>query len=171
MILPLPAFTLLHVLLSLVGLVAGLIAVGGLASGKRLDGWIALFLVTTFLTNLSGFGFQSVRILPSHIVGGISLIVLPVAAFALYLKRLAGPWHRIFVITAVLGLYFNVFVLVAQLFSKTPGLIAVAPTQQSPAFGASQLLVLLIFIGIGRAALRGFRAPLPSEPLRSSLAA
>src|SRR5687767_10402857 len=98
-------FTLLHVLVSLVGLVAGLVAVGGLLSGRRLDGWTATFLVTTVLTNVSGFAFPFVRFLPSHGVGIVSLLILPVVILALYGKRLAGRWRTIYVVGAVAALY------------------------------------------------------------------
>jgi hypothetical protein len=53
-------FTLIHVVLSLVGIVAGLVVAGGLAAGRRLDGWTGLFLATTALTNITGFGFPFV---------------------------------------------------------------------------------------------------------------
>jgi len=152
----LPTFTLIHVVLSLVGVVAGLVVVGGLVAGKRLDGWIGVFFVTTVLTSVSGYGFPFGSVLPSHIVGGISLIVLAVALAARYLKQLAGAWRRVFVVTAVLALYLNVFVLLVQLFQKTPGLIAVAPTQGAPAFVATQTLLLVLFLVLGWAAVRGF---------------
>jgi len=153
----LPTFTLLHVVLSLLGIVAVLVVVGGLMAGVRLDGWIGLFLVTTVLTNVTGFGFPFGVLLPSHIVGVVSLIILPVAIAARYWKHLAGPWRRIFVVTSVLALYLNVFVLVVQLFQKVPGLLLVAPGQKGPAFVATQVLMLALFIWLGRAALNGFR--------------
>lgn len=158
MILPLPEYTLLHVALSLVGIVAGLVMVGGMMSGRRFDGWIATFLVTTFLTNLTSFGFLPiVRILPSHILGGLSLLILPAAIYAFYGKHLEGRWRQVFSVTAIVALYFNFFVLITQLFSKVPGLIAVAPTQQAPAFGLTQLAALGMFVALGRSAVRGFR--------------
>jgi len=153
----LPTFALLHVLLSLVGIFAGLVVVGGLIAGKRLDTSIALFLVTTLLTNITGFFFPFPKLLPSHILGGISLVLLPIAFFAFYSKHLAGGWRRTFVITSVVALYFNVFVLVVQLFSKFPLLIATAPTQKEPPFAVTQLLVLAMFVWLGRAAVKGFR--------------
>jgi hypothetical protein len=153
----LPTFTLIHVVLSLVGIVAGLVVVGGLMAGVRLDGWIGLFLVTTVLTNVTGFGFPFRVLLPSHIVGAVSLIILPVAIAARYWKHLAGSWRRAFVVTSVLALYLNVFVLVVQLFQKVPGLLLVAPGQKGPAFVATQVLMLALFIWLGRAALIGFR--------------
>lgn len=158
MILDLPTFALIHVVLSLVGIFAGLVAVGGLMAGVRFDGWTVVYLVTTVLTNVTGFGFPFVRLLPSHIVGAISLVVLPVAIAARYWKHLVGAWRAVFVVTTVLALYFNFFVLVVQLFQKFPFLIAVAPTQKAPAFVVTQLLVLVLFILVGRAALIGFRA-------------
>ena len=157
MIFGLPTFALIHVVLSLLGIFAGLVVVGGLMSGKRLDGWVGLFLVTTVLTNATGFGFPFVRLLPSHILGGLSLVILPVTIAARYWKHLAGGWRQVFVVTSIVALYFNVFVLVVQLFAKFPFLIAVAPTQQAPAFIVTQLLVLALFVVLGRAAVRGFR--------------
>jgi hypothetical protein len=154
-------FTVLHVVLSLVGIVAGLVAVGGLVSGRRLDGWIGLFLATTVLTNATGFGFPSPTFIASHYVGILSLLVLPVVLYALYGKRLAGGWRRVFVIGTVLTLYLNLFVLVVQLFRRVPALLVSAPTQQEPSFLLSQLLVLGMFLWLGRAALKGFPAQLP----------
>jgi hypothetical protein len=154
----LPTFTLVHVVLSLVGIFAGLVVVGGLIAGMRFDGWTAVYVVTTVLTNVTGFGFPFARVLPSHMVGAISLVVLAVLVAARYWKRLAGIWRRVFAVTTVLALYLNVFVLIVQLFQKTPGLIAAAPTQGSPAFVLTQLLVLALFVVLGIAAEKGFRA-------------
>ncbi len=153
----LPTFTLIHVVLSLVGILAGLVVVGGLMAGVRFDGWTGVYFVTTVLTNVTGFGFPFATLLPSHIVGGVSLLVLPVAMAARYWKQLTGAWRRVFVVATVLALYLNVFVLLVQLFRKIPGLIAVAPTQESPAFVGTQLIVLVLFVVLGRAAVRGFR--------------
>jgi hypothetical protein len=156
-IIDLPTFTLIHVVLSLVGIVAGLVVVGGLMSGVRFDGWTGVYFVTTVLTNVTGFGFPFATLLPSHIVGFVSLLVLPVAIAARYWKHLTGAWRPVFVVTTVLALYLNVFVLVAQLFQKVPALIVVAPTQQAPAFVVTQLIVLALFVVLWRAAVRGFR--------------
>lgn len=156
MIFELPMFTLIHVLLSLAGIISGLLVVGGLIAGQRLDGWTAVYFVTTVLTNITGFGFPFGALLPSHIVGIVSLVVLAVGLAARYGKQLAGSWRSIFVATTVLALYLNVFVLMVQLFQKTPGLIAVAPTQAAPAFVVTQLLVLVLFAGLGWASVKGF---------------
>jgi hypothetical protein len=154
----LPTFTLIHVVLSLVGIFAGLVVVGGLMAGAQLDGWTGLFLATTVLTNVTGFGFPFRTLLPSHIVGGVSLLVLPIAIAARYWKHLTGAWRQVFVVTTALALYFNVFVLLVQLFQKTPALIVIAPTQKEPPFLVTQLVVLALFVWLGRAAVRGFRA-------------
>jgi hypothetical protein len=157
MIFDITTFTLIHVALSLVGIVAGLVVAGGLVAGKRLDGWTGVFLVTTVLTNVTGFGFPFVTFLPSHGVGILSLVVLPVVIIARYWKLLAGAWRGVFVVGTVLALYLNVFVLLAQLFLRLPALIVAAPTQQEPPFLLTQLLVLALFVWLGRAAVKGFR--------------
>src|SRR6266852_3193707 len=117
-------FTLIHVVLSLVGIFAGLVVAGGLVAGKRLDGWTVVFLLTTGLTSLTGFGFPFETFLPSHGVAILSLVVLPVVIVARYVKHLTGAWRGIYVVGAVLALYLNVFVLLAQLFLRLPALIA-----------------------------------------------
>jgi len=155
MIFDLPMYTLIHIVVSVVGIVAGLVVVGGLAGGSRLSGWTALFLLMTILTSITGFGFPRNGTSPAQVVGGISLIVLAVCLAALYWKRLAGGWRATFVISAVVALYLNVFVLVVQLFAKTPALVQLAPTQQETPFAATQILILALFVWLGRAALQG----------------
>jgi uncharacterized membrane protein len=149
-------FTVIHVLLSLVGIFAGLVVVGGLMSGRRLDGWIGIFLVTTVLTNVTGFGFPFPPLIASHYVAILSLLILPAVLYALYRRRLEGQWRRVFVIGTVLTLYLNVFVLVVQLFRRLPALLASAPKQTEPPFVIVQLLVLGMFAWLGRAALKGY---------------
>src|SRR5271167_2262010 len=114
----LSTFTLVHVIISLVGIVSGIIVLFGLLSAKRLDSWTGLFLLTTVLTSVTGFGFPFTHLLPSHIVGIISLVALAIAILARYSFHMAGAWRGIYVVTAMLGLYFNVFVLVFQSFEK-----------------------------------------------------
>lgn len=150
-------FTLVHVVISVLGIITGLIVVGGLLAGARLDGWTALFLATTTLTSVTGFGFPFAQILPSHIVGAISLVVMALCLAARYWKQFAGRWRAIYVITAVAALYLNVFVLVVQLFAKTPSLAQLAPTQQEAPFAVTQALVFALFLWLGRAAMRSFR--------------
>jgi len=150
-------YTLLHTVLSLVGIVAGLVVAGALASGTRLDRWAAVFVVTTVLANASGFGFPFVKLLPSHIVGAVSLMVLAAVIVADYVKRLAGAWRTTYAVGIVLATYLNVFVLVAQLFKRIPVLFVAAPTQSEPPFALTQALVLVLFGWLGVAAVKGFR--------------
>jgi hypothetical protein len=158
MIFGLTTFTLLHVVLSLVGIFAGLVVAGGLVAGKRLDGWTGIFLVTTVATSVTGFGFPFVAFLPSHAVGVISLVVLALVIVARYVKHLTGAWQGIYGWGTVLALYLNVFVLLTQLFRRLPALIVAAPQQKEPPFLVTQLIVLALFVWLGRAAVRGFRA-------------
>jgi hypothetical protein len=160
----LSAFTLLHVALSLVGIGAGLVVAYGLLISKRLDGWTKLFLVTTALTSITGFLFPVHKFLPSHGVGIVSLLVLTFAILARYRFDLAGGWRRTYVITTVIALYLNVFVLIVQLFMKVPALKAIAPTQSEPPFQFAQLGALLVFALIGIRAAMKFHA----EPLHAA---
>lgn len=157
MIFNIVTFTLIHTLLSVVGVFAGLVLAGGWIGGKQLERWSVLFLVTTFLTNLSGFGFPFVTLLPGHIIGAISLALLPFVLAARYWKHLAGGWRRVYVVGSLVLLYFNSFILVVQLFKRIPGLIAAAPTQKEPPFIVTQLVVLALFIWLGREAGKGSR--------------
>jgi hypothetical protein len=155
----LTTYTLVHVVISLVGIASGLVVLYGLLRGRDLDRWTLLFLTTTVLTSVTGFGFPFQRFLPSHAVGIVSLIALALAIYARYPRRLAGAWRRIFVVGAVLSLYLNVFVLVVQLFLKVPALNALAPTQSEPPFQLTQLVFLLLFVVLGVVAVLRFRLP------------
>ncbi|HTE14928.1 MAG TPA: hypothetical protein VK642_07600 [Burkholderiales bacterium] len=152
-----PIFLLIHVVLSVLGVITGLVVVGGLMAGARLDGWTGVFLATTLLTSITGFGFPFTKVLPPHVVGGISLVALAVALVARYWKQLSGGWRATYVVTAVTALYLNVFVLIVQIFTKTLPLAALAPTPGSPAHAGTQLIVLVVFVWLGWSALKGFR--------------
>jgi hypothetical protein len=142
----LSAFTLLHVLISLIGIIAGLIALTGWLNSDPSRTPTAIYLATTILTSVTGFLFPFTKLLPSHIVGIISLVLLAVATFALYGKHLSGLWRPIYTVTATLSLYLNVFVLIVQSFLKVPLLRASAPTQTEPAFLVTQGAALLLFL-------------------------
>ena len=159
MILGMTPYTFVHVLLSLVGILSGLVVLLGLLSGRRLDGWTAIFLLTTVATSVTGFGFPFDHLLPSHVVGLISLLVLAVAIVARYGFHLAGAWRWIYVVGAMIALYLNVFVLVAQLFLKVPAIHALAPTQAEPPFAVAQGAVLILFVVLAIMAVIRFRAP------------
>ena len=149
-------FTSVHVILSLIGILAGLVVLFGMLRSRPLSGWTALFLATTVLTSVTGFLFPFERLLPSHIVGIVSLVVLAAALVALYVRRLAGSWRWIYVAGAVSALYLNAFVGVVQAFQKLPVLNALAPTQSEPPFVIAQIVVLLLFVVLGIAAVRTF---------------
>jgi len=152
-------FTIIHVIISLIGIGSGLLVVGGLLSGGKLSGWTAVFLATTVATSATGFGFPFTKFLPSHAVGIVSLLVLAVAIAARYAYRLRGFWRPTYVITAVVALYLNVFVLIVQTFLKVPALNASAPTQTEPPFAIIQLIALAAFILLGIMATIRFREP------------
>ena len=156
--LSLSAFTTLHTIVSLIGIASGVIAVTGmLRSRRRLDGWTTLFLVTTALTTITGFLFPFTEILPSHIVGGVSLVALCVVFVALYVKRLEGAWRLTYVAGAVFVLYLNAFVGVVQSFQKLAFLKPLAPTQAAAPFVIAQAALLFVFIVAGIAVARKFR--------------
>jgi hypothetical protein len=152
----LSTFTLFHVVLSLVGIATGFIVVYGLVAGKRLDSWTAIFLIFTVLTSLTGFLFPFIHLLPSHIVGILSLLVLAVAIFARYPRHLEGGWRRIYVVCAMVALYLNCFVAVVQAFLKVPALHALAPHGNEPPFLIAQLALLAVFILLTIVAARRF---------------
>jgi hypothetical protein len=151
------AFTLLHVAVSLIGIGSGIIVLGGLLGGRVISAWTGLFLVTTILTSVSGFAFPNAHVTPGIVLGILSLVALALAVAALYLFHLAGGWRRTYVVSACIALYFNVFVLVAQLFKHVPFLTALDPTQSGPPFGIAQLLVMGIFIWLTVRAAKRFK--------------
>jgi len=149
-------FTLVHVVISLIGILSGFVIALGLLKSSRSTAWTAIFLLTTILTSVTGFGFPFARFLPSHWVGVISLVVLAVALLALYGFRLSGPWRWVYVVTALIALYLNVFVAVVQAFQKLAFLQPLAPTQSEPPFLVAQIAVLAIFVALGAVAARRF---------------
>ena len=153
-------FTTLHVIISLIGILTGLIAVFGMLSASKLPGWTALFLITTVATSVTGFMFPSTGIDPADIVGIISLVVLAIAIVALYSYHLAGAWRWLYVVASVIALYLNVFVGVVQAFQKIPFLNAFAPKGNEPPFIVAQVLVMALFIVLGIRAVRRFH-PVP----------
>lgn len=151
------AFTFVHVALSLIGIGAGLVSLFGLMYDKFYRLLNGLFLVTTVLTSVTGFLYPFKGITPGIILGVLSMIVLLLAIGALYGQGLAGAWRGTYVIAAALALWFNVFVLFAQLFAKVPALKAIAPTQASPAFGITQGVAALILLAMTVRAFKRFQ--------------
>src|SRR5712671_1219161 len=152
----LATFTLIHVIISLVAIGSGLIVLFGMFGGKRLDGMTALFLATTVLTNVTGFFFPFAHVTPGIILGILSLAVLAIAIPARYSFHMAGKWRSIYVITAVIALYFNCFVFIAQSFLKVPALHALAPKGNEPPFAVAQGILLVLFIVAGILAVKRF---------------
>jgi hypothetical protein len=150
-------FAVFHALISLVGIAAGFVVVGGLLSGKRLDGWTSLFLASTAATCVTGFLFPFHGFKPSYAVGVLTLLTLGLSYVARYRRHLAGGWRKAYVVGAMISLYFNVFVLIVQSFMKIPALNALAPTQTEPPFKIAQLTTLVLFVVVGAAATRTFR--------------
>jgi hypothetical protein len=148
-------FTLLHVIISLIGIATGLVVLYSMIA-NRISAWTSAFLVTTVLTSATGFLFHSNAIGPPHIVGALSLLILAFTLLAFYTFRLAGRWRAVYVITAILALYLNVFVGVVQAFQKIPVLHRLAPLGNEPPFAVAQALVLAVFAALGWLALRRF---------------
>jgi hypothetical protein len=159
----LTAFTLLHVLISIIAIVAGFVAMSGWLRQRPLERWTLLFLGTTIATSVTGFMFPFTRFLPSHAFGIISLLILPLACVARYKHHLAGNYRRLYIVTSVTALYLNMFVLIVQLFLKVPALSALAPTQSEPPFAIAQGLNLVFFIGLGVAVTRKSKLPWVTE--------
>ena len=157
--LSIPTFTLVHVLLSVIGIAAGLIVMERFVRTRALGLSNAIFLIATILTSVTGFLFPFKAWGPPHTLGAISLAVLALALLALYFGNLIGAWRWIYVVCAVMALYFNVFVGVVQAFQKVGRLRLLAPTQTEPPFALTQGAVLLFFLILGALALRRFRPP------------
>jgi hypothetical protein len=150
------AFTILHVVISLIAIASGFVVVAQMIGGRKSEPWTALFLATTILTSVTGFMFPSTAFGPPHVFGVISLVVLALAVVGWYQRRLAGSWRWIYVVTATIALYLNVFTLVVQIFQKVPPLNALAPTQTETPFLIAELIALVAFIWIGIRATRRF---------------
>ena len=149
-------FTYLHVFMSLIGIGAGIFIIFGLLTSRRLSILTSLFLITTVLTSLTGFLYPFNGMTPGIVLGILSMIALILAIVGLYVRKLAGAWRGIYVVSVIVAFYFNFFVLVAQAFDKVPVLHAVAPSQKSPGFVVTQLAVLLIFILLTARAVKRF---------------
>ena len=149
-------FTLLHTVISVIAIISGFIVLGGMYAARRLPGWTELFLVTTALTSITGFFFPNSKITPGQVFGAITLVVMVPTVIALYRLHLRGAWRWIYAGGAVIVLYLNVFVLIAQLFAKVTILQPLAPTQSEPPFLITEFVVLVIFVVLGILALVRF---------------
>lgn len=152
---------LIHILISLVGIASGFVVLGGWLSARHLREWTVVFLLATAATSLTGVLLPLNGFTPAVALVILSFIALAVAVFALAVKRLSGRWQSVYAVSGLTALYFNFFVLVAQLFQKIPPLHALAPTQSEPPFAISQVLVLALFIVLGVGAVRRLHAARP----------
>ena len=167
----LATFTQFHVIISLIAILSGIVVAFGMLGARLMPGTTSLFLITTVATSVTGLMFETPadapRVIgsldPAKIIGLISLIVLALAILALYVYKLAGAWRGTYVVSAMIALYFNCFVLVVQSFQKIAFFHALAPTQKEPPFAVAQGVLLILFIGLGIAAFKKFR-PLLRAP-------
>jgi hypothetical protein len=155
-------YTLIHVVISLIGIAAGFVVIFGMIAGKRLNGWTALFLTTTVLTSITGFGFLAYGLpasgfSPGEAIGIISMIVLVAAIYGRYARQMAGHWRWIYVVAAVVAQYLNFLVLIVQSFEKISALHELAPTQHEPPFQIAQGVALVVFLVLGVLAAWKFR--------------
>jgi hypothetical protein len=159
----LSTFTTVHVVISLIAIVAGIIVMFGMLGSNRMPGLTAIFLLFTILTSVTGFLFPFNGVTPGIIIGVLSLVLLAIACIALYGAKLSGAWRWIYVLTALVSLYLNVFVLAIQSFLKIPALTALAPGNppSGPIFGVVQGVVLVLFVLFTIGAIRRFR-PMPT---------
>ena len=153
----LPVFTAFHTIISLIAIVTGLFVVFGFLTARLLPILTAIFLITTVATSATGFLFPFHGFKPSYAVGILSLVMLAIAIVARYIGHINGSWRWIYVVSSVVSLYFNVFVLVVQSFAKIPALKALAPTQTEPPFAVAQIIVMILFILIGIYSVKKFR--------------
>jgi hypothetical protein len=155
----LSTFTAFHVIISLIAILSGLFVMFGLLGSNRRPSLTATFLLFTILTSATGFLFPFDKLLPSHMVGIVSLLLLGIACIALYVMKLSGAWRWIYVLTAMIALYLNVFVLVIQSFLKLAPLHTLAPSipPSEPPFAVAQGIVLLFFVVVIIGAVRRFR--------------
>ncbi len=151
----------LHVALSFIALLAGAMVLIALWGGRRAPTSEAVLLLSTALICLTGFPLPSPPGTPTpdpaRIVGVVELVVVVIAALALYVGRLARAWRGIYVATVVLAVYLNVFVAVAQAFMKIEVLHAFAPTGKEPPFLIAQLVTVALFVVFGVMAFKRYR--------------
>jgi hypothetical protein len=150
-------FTVVHVVISLIAIVAGFVAVIGMIADRPLDIWNTIFLWTTALTSVTGFFFPFTGVTPGIIVGIISMVLLAIAFFALYARHLDVAWRWVYVVTAIVTLWFNVFVGIVQSFQKIAFLQGLAPTQSEPPFQIAQGAALVLIVVLAIMAVRKFR--------------
>jgi hypothetical protein len=164
----LPAFTVLHVAISLSAIASGFVVVFGMIADKRLERWTAFFLGTTFATSATGFGFPIKGMTPGIAFGIISLAILAPVLYARYSRHLAGIWRPVYVVGAIVAFYLNFVVLIVQSFQNVPALHALAPNQNEPSFLAVQIVSMVAFLALGALAVKRFGVRLASVHQRET---
>jgi hypothetical protein len=150
MLVDLAALTTFHTALSFLALFTGFLTVAALLGASHIPAYLPpVFLISAVATSATGFAFPFNGVLPSHVVGGIALVVLALGTFARYFGRLSRSWKWIYELSMVASLYFLAFVGVAQAFLKIPQLRNAAPTQSEPPFAIAQFVLLAVFITLG----------------------
>ena len=157
MIFGMTLFTTIHVVITLIAMVAGLIAIFGMIGNERRDTVNGVFLRFTVLTSVTGFLFPIHGLTPALILGMMSMAVLAIALAARYRFAMQGSWRWAYVVTAVIAQYFNSFVLVVQSFLKIPALHVLAPQGNEPPFAIAQGAVLLLYVVLGYLSVKRFR--------------
>ena len=160
---------IVHVALSLAGIVTGFVMAYGLIAGRLLGRWTVAFLATTVATSVTGYGLPATTILPSHIIGAVSLVALAIAMIALYGRQLLGWWRPVFVVATMLALYLNLFVGVVQAFLRIPSLTSLAPTQSEPPFVLAQGVLFVVFLAVAGLGVARFRAQPQSRQAQGPL--
>ena len=155
------AFTVVHVIISLLALVAGVAITAAFLKSNVTPLWSGVFLALTFLTSATGFMFPFTQILPSHIFGFLTFGLLALAVPGYYLFHMRGPWRAVYVVAALFAFYLNAFVTVVQAFLKIPTLNALAPQGNEPPFLVAQTVLLGVFLWLGYQALKRFRLAAP----------
>lgn len=163
----LPAYTVVHVIISLAAILSGFVVTFGMITSKQLDRWTAIFLATTVLTSVTGFGFPIRGMTPGIAIGIISLAILAPVLYARYSRHLDGRWRDVYTIGAIVAFYLNFIVLIVQSFQKIPTLHTLAPNQNEPPFLVVQVASMIAFIVLGYLAVRGSRGQtIGAIPLR-----
>ena len=146
----------IHVVISLIAIVAGIMVVFGFVTNRRMNGWNAIFLLFTIATSVTGFLLPLNGLTPPVILGIASLAVLAIAVYARYGKLMLQTWRPVYVATAMIAFYMNFFVLIVQAFQKLPTFHALAPTQSEPPFAATQLGAVVVFIVLTIVAMKRY---------------
>lgn len=153
----LQTFTLIHTAISLLALVDGIALLVVWSMGRAVPALATNVIVLLLATSLAGFAFPFVKFLPSHAFGILSLLLLAATIVARWGKGLAGRWLTVYGVTLAIAIYLDAFVALVQAFLKVPAMTALAPTQQSPGFVTGHGILLIVFVALGYAAIRGQR--------------